>query len=89
MPMTVEPFVFYRTLMDGEFGTASILRVTRLIDATTGEQVGHDEYHRHVLQPGDDDANEDDSVKRARAGFIDQAMRDRYDATRTAVVEVR
>ena len=85
---TVSETTFPRVTLDGETGTASVQMVTRLIDDATGEQVGSDTYHRHVVPPVTtdphglpvdfDDTNEHPDVRRARAGFITADMKARY-----------
>ena len=50
------------TLMDGvdEKGNIRVKRVTRILK--DGEPYGGDQYHRHVISPGDDLTDEDPEV---------------------------
>ena len=102
MTRTIEETTFPRITLDGDTGTASVQMVTRLIDTATGEQVGSDTYHRHVVEPlvnhptdpdggyvEFDDSNEHPAVRRARATFIDAPMLERYRAIKVAAEEPR
>jgi hypothetical protein len=71
---TVTEVTYPNITLKGETGHAEVQMVTRLIDDATGEQIGRDTYHRHIVGPEDDDSNEHSAVRRARATFVTPEM---------------
>ena len=87
MQRTIDEVIYPNITMKSEFGQAEVQMMTRFHDPVTGKQIGSDQYHRHVLDADADDTDEHPSVRRARATFIDAAMRERWEAAKARIAE--